>query len=296
MISILIPTYNYNVYPLVREIHKQASKTNLPFEILVYDDASTQDFNLEKLLAELDNVSYKKYTDNLGRVPMLKELVQNAKYNLLLTMDADVFPKDPFFFIKLIKQTEKIDADLYYGGTGVAQQPPSKEKLLRWKFGKERESPSLTYRKQHPYDTIVCQSTLVKKQIFQPLIDELMVAKDYYGLDIFYSYLLKKYNKKVEHYDNKVVHLGIDDNASFLEKSKKAVETYRFLYQNNLVDQNHIKLVRLAEKYAPYGLCFLTKIINTLLGKPIRKNLLSTKPSLFLLDMYKLIYYCSIRK
>jgi len=295
MISILIPTYNYNVYPLVREIHKQAVKTQIPFEVLVYDDASDKDYDLKALLGELDGVTYKKYEQNLGRLPMLKELVHDAKYDILLTMDADVFPKDRFFFAKLIKEIEHVDADLYYGGTSVSPNPPEKDKLLRWKFGKERESPSLIYRKEHPYDTIVCQSTLVKKQVFLPLLDKLMIAKDYYGLDVFYSYLLKKEGQKIHHFDNKVTHLGIDNNASFLKKSKQAVETYHFLYQNKLVDKNHIKLVRFAEKYAPFGLCFLMKIMHKLLGKNIY-NLVSSKASLFWLDIYKLMYYCSIRK
>ena len=40
MISILIPTYNYNVFPLVKEAHHQGEKAGIPFEILVYDDCS----------------------------------------------------------------------------------------------------------------------------------------------------------------------------------------------------------------------------------------------------------------
>ena len=40
MLSILIPTYNYNVYPLVMELKSQADELDLSYEILVQDDAS----------------------------------------------------------------------------------------------------------------------------------------------------------------------------------------------------------------------------------------------------------------
>ncbi len=41
MLSILIPTYNYNIVALVSEIHRQISNTEIPFEIICLDDAST---------------------------------------------------------------------------------------------------------------------------------------------------------------------------------------------------------------------------------------------------------------
>jgi len=295
MISILIPTYNYNVYPLAREMHKQASKSGIDFEILVYDDASTQDFDLQNLLGELDGVTYKYFDKNLGRVPMLQELVNDAKYEMLLTMDADVFPKDRFFFRKIIDEIEKVDADVYYGGTSVPANPPAPDKILRWKFGKERESPSLAYRKEHPYNTIVCQSTVVKKNIFLEFLDQLLLVKDYYGLDIYYSYLLKKAGKKIHHYNNMVTHLGFDTNKAFIKKSKIAIHTYHYLYSNRLIDRKHIKLIDFAEKYASFGLCLVLKSAKKMVSKLIEKNLESTNPSLFLLDIYKLMYYCSIR-
>ena len=40
MLSILIPTYNYNVVPLVLDLHKQCLECEINFEILVFDDGS----------------------------------------------------------------------------------------------------------------------------------------------------------------------------------------------------------------------------------------------------------------
>ena len=41
MVSILIPTYNYDVTELVINIWQQCQKESFPFEIIVIDDCST---------------------------------------------------------------------------------------------------------------------------------------------------------------------------------------------------------------------------------------------------------------
>ena len=48
MLSILIPTYNYNVVPLVLELHKQCLECEIDFEILCQDDASKLFFEENK--------------------------------------------------------------------------------------------------------------------------------------------------------------------------------------------------------------------------------------------------------
>ena len=295
MISILIPTHNYNAYPLVNEVHKQAVKLGIDFEILVYDDASTQKIEANDLLQNLEGVTYKYFDKNLGRVPMLAELYRDAKYDMVLAFDVDVFFNDRFYLRKLLEEIDKVDADLYYGGTSVPASCPSPDKILRWKFGKQRESPDLAYRKAHPYNTVVCQSITVKRDVFLEFLPELMGVKDYYGLDIYFTYLLKKAGKKIHHFQNPVTHLGFDANASLLQKTKSAIDTYRHLYGNGLIDRAQIKLVSFAEKYSKFGLCPLLRATSFVTLPLIKRNLLSKNPSLTLFDIYKLIYYCQIK-
>ena len=41
MLSILIPVYNYNVVPLVEALQKDIQELNIPYEIIVFNDASS---------------------------------------------------------------------------------------------------------------------------------------------------------------------------------------------------------------------------------------------------------------
>ena len=45
MLSVLIPTYNYNAFELVNELHKQLLKSEVLFEIICIDDGSKSTLN-----------------------------------------------------------------------------------------------------------------------------------------------------------------------------------------------------------------------------------------------------------
>jgi glycosyltransferase involved in cell wall biosynthesis len=68
MLSILIPVYNYNVYPLVSELHKQCLECGVNFEILCQDDASNQIESENQKINSLENCHFSKNNSNLGRV------------------------------------------------------------------------------------------------------------------------------------------------------------------------------------------------------------------------------------
>jgi hypothetical protein len=47
MLSILIPTYNYNAYPLASQLAKQSINANILFETICIDDGSLSKINIE---------------------------------------------------------------------------------------------------------------------------------------------------------------------------------------------------------------------------------------------------------
>ena len=61
MLSILIPTFNYNITLLVEKVYQQIKALNVPFEILCYDDGSINNeiITENKKLENLENTTYK---------------------------------------------------------------------------------------------------------------------------------------------------------------------------------------------------------------------------------------------
>jgi len=85
MLSILIPTYNYNVYPLVETIEKQVLKANIIFELICLDDGSFSilNENNQKINA-LANCKFIEAKKNNGRTATRQLLAEQAQYNWLL--------------------------------------------------------------------------------------------------------------------------------------------------------------------------------------------------------------------
>ena len=102
MISILIPTYNYSAFSLVSELNKQALSIEIPYEILVLDDCSTNKIIIEenRAINNLENCFYTESNINNGRTFSRGILAKEAKYNWLLFLDSDVKPKDGDFLKK----------------------------------------------------------------------------------------------------------------------------------------------------------------------------------------------------
>jgi glycosyltransferase involved in cell wall biosynthesis len=66
MLSILIPIYNYNAYPLVKELHSQCLEATIDFEILCRDDFSSKYLQENQEINTLENCRFRNET-NLGR-------------------------------------------------------------------------------------------------------------------------------------------------------------------------------------------------------------------------------------
>ena len=294
MISVLIPTYNYNVYPLVREIHKQLGKTGIDFEVRVYDDASTLTFDNQNLLQELPGVVYQTNPQNIGRLATRYKLAQDAKYDWLLFMDADVFPKDRFFATKLLQDIEKNQADVYFGGITVPANPTSPDRTLRWKYGKIRENKALPDRLKEPYKSLLSGTFVINKEVFLSDTKDLTLLNKY-GLDPLFSYTLKQNQRKIHHYHNPATHLGLETNQDFVKKTQDAIQTFKYLIDNNLLPKDYIKLTSAAYKMKKFCTGFMCRFAFKLSNPLLKRNLLGNNPSLKLFNLYKLLYFSQLK-
>ena len=295
MISVLIPTYNYNVFPLVKEIHKQLTQSNIVFEIICLDDASDSKFNrLNELVKTLSFSSFIILTKNVGRSRIRNLLVPHANYDWLLFLDNDVFPVKSNFinnYLSCINETSQVIC----GGIKYHSAKPNREEMLRWVYGKKREEISLSFRELNPYHHFSSANFLIRKSIFSFMkFNESLI--NYGHEDTLFALDLKKNSVVLNHNNNSVYHLGLETSVKYINKTEKAIENALYLFQKEEIQKTDIRLINKFLQLKSYRITNLIATFFSLFQKAIITNLCSKKPSLFLFDMYKLGYLCKVSK
>ncbi len=296
MISICIPVYNYDIRPLVKILHNQAIALGIVFEILVLDDASTNEKISQENIAgtQLNLTSYTILKKNIGRSAIRNLLAQKAQYDYLLFLDADVIPNRNNFlktYIDCLNQRPQI----VYGGITYQELLPRESQLLRWKYGKNREALSVYKRSQQPYLRFLTLNYLISKQLSCSLLFEENMPNERHE-DTVYALQAKKLQIEITHMDNPVEHQGLESSRVFLKKSISAAQSLAFLVNKNLINSNETKLSKVATRIKKTGLAnlFLT------LFKPFipyaSSQLCGSNPSLYLFDLYRLYFYLIVAK
>ncbi|MBP6759339.1 MAG: glycosyltransferase, partial [Flavobacterium sp.] len=192
MISILIPIYNYDVFPLVSELHKQCLANKIDFEILCQDDVSNHFLNENQKINSLENCNFSINNSNLGRGKNRNDLAQKAKHEWLLFMDCDTFPTQDDFIKNYISPTHKEGQKVIFGGIKYQKQKPETKQLLRWVYGNARETIPVEKRNSNPNTTALTSNLLIEKEVFiSNPFDESITKYGYEDL-VFLSDLKKK--------------------------------------------------------------------------------------------------------
>lgn len=289
MLSVLIASYNTNVVGLIKELHFQLNKVDIPFEIICLDDGSKSKLNLENLhLNELSFCSFKELKCNIGRSAIRNLLGSKATYKWLLFLDADVLPVSANFISNYIKEIEHNNAAVYLGG--IKYRNNDREDLLRWKFGRKSEEVSVSTRNKNSYKFFFTANFLIKKETFIAVkFNEDLVSYGYE--DLVFSKELEAKNIKIAHLDNAVFHLGIDENIVFIAKTKKAINNLKFLLTTNLLQKEDTKLSEFYFKIAPFGVVSFLSLFAGFFEKKA-----STKSSLVFFNLFRIIYLHQILK
>lgn len=297
MLSILIPTFNYNIAPLVTELYNQCKlQKNLTFEIIVYDDGSKL-FHLEnKEINKLENCSYSILDKNIGRSAIRNKLANDATYQNLLFLDADVRVISEDFISQYLNQIEtNPNFEVIYGGIVYQSDKPNQNQLLRWIYGNEREALKAEVRNKHCYVTFLTLNFLIKKHVFNDVrFNENIPNLRYEDLLFSYDLMLKKIN--ILHIDNQVVHNGIETSEVFLDKTNSSLHGLKYLLDHQIIDYNYAKISRTYNKFRSLRIIFLVRFSFNVLQKLFTKNLLGKNPNLFIYDIYRLGYFCTINK
>lgn len=294
MLSILVPIYNYNVYPLVLELHKQCLDCRIRFEILCQDDCSNKFLTENQNINRLENCVFLSNKTNLGRGRNINSLAEKANFNWLLILDCDTYPKDLGFIKNYCTEIKKNETPVVFGGIVYESQKPEKEKLLRWVYGTRREALALTKRDKNPNTSALTSNLLIEKKIFIQNHFDASITR--YGYeDLCFLTKLRIKNIEVYHIDNPIFHLNLETSILFLKKTKIALDNLSFIVDSKIIPKIDSKIIDTYELLKKLKLTRIVAFIFKKLEHKIEANLLSEKPSILFFDLYKLGYYCSIQ-
>lgn len=288
-LSILIPTYQYNVFPLVEKLHDQAVDAGIEFEINVYDDCSPTLIEENERINTLPHGNFTKLLNNIGRSAIRNLLAERASFDTLLFLDADTMViRDDFIQTYLDVLDE--NSQIIYGGIVYQKDAPDKNEMLRWVYGNEREALTVQERNKQPHLRFLTLNFMIRKSVFSIIrfnetIPNLRHEDTLFALDS------KKKEISVKHIDNPVMHLGLESSEVFLRKSIEAVDALKNLVDSGLIGAEETSLSHKGEQFRGGIRGSFVKLLYSLFKGPMERNLLSGSPSLKLFDLYRLGYY-----
>lgn len=294
MLSILIPTYNFNVIDFVTDLSQQAKTCGIDFEILCFDDSSDEEFKLKnQSLKKFTNVTYIELPQNIGRSKIRNLLATEAKLEYLLFLDCDSKTNSSQFIANYLKHAKP--NTVVYGGRNYESKPPKEKNLFfRWWYGINRETISVAERERNPYHSFMTNNFLIPKTLFLSIqLDEKLVG--YGHEDTLFGIELKKKNIVIHHINNPLCHIGLESVDEYLQKTKEGIKNLHQLINSGKVDKT-VKLYRFYNLAKKVGL--ETKILSyyNKNKNKLEEKFKKDKPNLKWFDLYKLGYLISLTK
>jgi glycosyltransferase involved in cell wall biosynthesis len=292
MLSILIPIFNYNVYPLALALHKQCLECDIDFEILCQDDASQSPLNLlNEKINLLSHCSFVALKQNIAHRANRNSLAEKAKYDYLLFIDGDSNILSSDYIKKYVSNL--FDFDVIYGGRLHPEKYFYGNQNLRWKYGKFIEDKSAENRKKKPYHSLLFNNTVIKKACFDFVKFDKTIKK--YGHDdTLLSFQLSKLKSKINHIENPVEHGDLDNNLVYLNKTKESLENLNILYQKKKIDVEFVRLLQLYHFLKTTKSTFIISKIYGVFEKSLFRNLTGNDPNLLAFNLFRVGYLCSI--
>ena len=292
MLSILIPTYNYDCTQLVRDLHRQAELLGIDYEIVVMDDASPMAVFREKNreISTLTHCRLVELEKNIGRARIRNRLADEAQYEWLLFMDSDAEVVSDNFIGDYLNHT---DADVVCGGLCHAEELPSTEVSLRYAYERRADKKRAAHhRAQRPYEQFITFCFMARASVFQTIrFDESIV--EYGHEDTLFGVELARRKITIRHIDNPMRQGGIETNAEFIEKSRAAIRNLVLLEDSMY---GHSALLRLYRLLSCIGVDGCVAHWFTRREQRITERLVNGETSsIHLFFIYKLGYYCQLK-
>lgn len=288
MISILIPTYNYNITRLVADLHQQALETYVDFEIIVMEDGSKLYVEENKAVNDFEFCRQIVLDENIGRSAIRNKLADKAKYDHLLFMDCDAEVCSEHYVEKYVAFCK--EECVVIGGTSYDPDENDPRYSLRLTYGRQREARSAVERNKNNFATF---NFLISKSIFNLVrFDENILG--YGHEDMLFGHQLHQLGFEILHIENPLIHKGLDNNETFLRKTEEGTRNLFLLYQTGRYPflANESKLLNIYVRINKLKLIRLFALKFDLTKQLFRWLLCRKSPSLLLYDLYKILFMC----
>lgn len=294
MLSILIPVYNYEAFPLVCEVQAQATKAGIAFEILCFDDASTQRYTNNDKINELPHARYEVLETNIGRSKIRNLLAKTSRYHWLLFLDTDVLPKNKKLIATYLPYLDS-EPKVVNGGILYQTIRPDKRRVFRWLYGSKREALSAKRRRKNPYLSLLTLNFAIHKSIFEKVAFNEEIPNLRHE-DTLFSHDLMRAQVPIIHIKNPVYHLGIDVFETAIRKENESLIALKFLTDHKLLTPDYLRISKLFDRLKRLHLVGLFAVMHRATQSLLLANLSSAYPSLRIFDLYRIGYLCNLEK
>lgn len=298
MISVLIPVYNYDISRLVSDLHSQLSDIQIPFEIIIYDDASREPFPSQnrKACQNLSHVYFMALETNHGRAAIRNMMAGRAYYEHLLFLDCDAEVMSPHFIQNYVRQLPVKGAMV--GGIAYSPIQPNENFYLRWFYGVKREVKPLESRISAPYHSFSGFNFLINTKIFREIKFNEQILQ-YGHEDTLFGYELMKRGVEILHINNPLIHNGLESNEGFLLKTLSALKNFRWMLRAELLSDSNLKHNKLYQIYHILKKAHLLWPVEKVLAlnqRGMSQNLNSNKARIWIFDCWKLLQFIRLMK
>ncbi len=291
MLSILIPTKNYECRNLVETLHRQGIALGRPFEIIVGEDgSSSRGLSLNAPLAQLPHCRIIVQPQNVGRSRIRNILAQEARGKNIFFIDSDAVAEQDNI-LRLYSQALE-ESSVVCGGLYHPETPLTSSCTLRHRYERAADKHrSAQERSRAPYDKFATFCFAIRRELFLDIkFDERITNYGYE--DTIFGYELRERGVEIKHIDAPLMHIGLESNTIYLAKVEESLRTLSQL-EGTIAPT---ALLRFYNRLKRWNLTNVTAGLWRIFHPMLRMNLLSKHPSLTLLNIYKIGYYCNLKE
>lgn len=287
-LSLGILVYQLDPEPLVDQLKLQLRSLNLEAEIIIYDDGSGEDQQV-LLMDNFEQDALIKLVlagKNLGRAAARNRLAAHCQGEYLMMIDGDAQIDNANFVASYWNAAQK--GGVVVGGKKLSTTKPLKHCELRFKYAKNREIRESDRDAKSNFQSFQTNCFLIDTEAFNlAQFDENL--KGYGHEDSLFGLMLKKAGYKLVIIDMPSLYPADENSIDFLKKTDQALANLLYIQKAYPEFRQSFPLLKLCQKLEALKLKLLVGVILQMARKPLKQNLLSSKPSLGFFDLYRLL-------